>query len=143
MNPFQCRIWRDETMRFVQPSMTMRILRLWLVLAGMTALAGAQTNNAAVRELSLQDAIQMSLKNNVDLQIDRYTPMISLYGLKSQYGAYDPTLFLTGEHDHNEAGSRLLGGGFSIPGSESDSDAFNGNLSGLLPWGTTYRLFGN
>src|SRR5262245_30672125 len=103
--------------------MTMRMLRLCLVLAGVSVTAIAQTNKPSAYQLSLQDAIQMTLTNNLDLQIERYNPVVSLYGLNSQYGAYDPTLSASGQHDHNEAGSRLLGGGFSIPGSISDDDS--------------------
>jgi outer membrane protein TolC len=122
----------------------MRSLRILLLLAGMTALAPAQlATNTNVRELSLQDCIQLALKNNLELQIERYNPTLSLYNVKAGYAAYDPTLSLSGERSHNEAGSRLLSGGFSIPGSTSDQDAFGGGLSGVLPWGTTYSLQGN
>ncbi len=119
----------------------MRTLRILLVLAGAAVTALAQTNTSAnVRQLSLQDCIQLALQHNLDLQIDRYGPLASLYGLQGIYGAYDPTLTLSGEHDHNESGSQLVTGGLIIPGSVSDSDRFGGGLSGLLPWGLTYNL---
>ncbi len=120
----------------------MRPLTIWLVLLGASSLALAQTNESPkeVRRLALQDCIQMALKHNLDLQIDRYNPEILLYTLKANYGAYDPTFSLSGEHDHNEAGSQILGGGFTIPGSVSDVDSFSSGLNGLLPWGTTYAI---
>jgi outer membrane protein TolC len=131
----------------------MRILSIGLLLVGTSLAATAQTNSPAsrelsmqdktARELSMQDAIQMALKHNLDLQIERYSPMLSRYSLEGQYGAYDPTFTFSGEHDHDEAGSRLLGGGFSIPGSTSDSGILGGSFMGLLPWGTSYRLFAN
>jgi outer membrane protein TolC len=110
--------------------------------------AGANTNAATVntnvvRQLSLEDAIQLALQHNLDLQIDRYNPQIALYNLNGAYGAFDPTLGLSGQHDHNEAGSQILGGGFTIPGSVSDYNTFNGSLIGNSPWfGTTYELQG-
>lgn len=114
-----------------------------LLLAG-AALAGAalaQTNAPGpVRQLTLQECIQLALKHNLDLQIDRYNPEISLYNLKAAYGDYDPTFNLSGQHDHNESGNQLLGGSFSVPGSVTDSDSFSSSLSGLLPWGTSYSL---
>ncbi len=119
----------------------MRLLSICLLLAGAGLSALAQTNPPSkVRELSLQDCIELALKHNLDLQIERYSPRVALYSLGATYGAYDPVFTVNGEHDHNEAGSRILGGGFTIPGSTSDADIFGGGINGLLPWGTTYNL---
>jgi outer membrane protein TolC len=120
----------------------MRLFRILLVLAAGVSAAIAQTNapTPPTRQLSLQECIELALQHNLSLQIDRYNPEISLYNLKVNYGAYDPTLSISGEHDHNEAGSQILGGGFTIPGSVSDVNSISSTLSGLLPWGTTYSL---
>jgi outer membrane protein TolC len=131
----------------------MRILSVLLVLAS-TAMAAlgqaysatnsaptATTNASAnVRQLSLEDCVQLALQHNLDLQIDRYNPEISLYALRGAYGAYDPTFSFSGQHDHSEAGSQLLSGGFTVPGSKQDDESFSSSLAGLLPWGTTYSL---
>ena len=120
---------------------TMRLIRILLVLVAAGAVTLAQTNTTAkVRQLSLQDCIQLTLKNNLDLQIDRYNPQISLFTLKANYGSYDPTLSLAGQHDHAETGTQLFGGSISAPGSISDDNIFTATLGGLLPWGTTYTL---
>src|ERR1043166_4554406 len=122
-------------------SRTMRLLRILLVLAAAANIGMGQTNAPTnARRLSLQDCIQLALQHNLDLQIDRYNPEISLYNLQVYYGAYDPSLNISGQHDHNEAGSQILGGGFTIPGSVSDDNSFSSTLSGLLPWGTTYSF---
>jgi outer membrane protein TolC len=122
----------------------MRLLRILLVLASAGTVAMAQTNaTPALRQLSLKDCIQLALQHNLDLQIDRYNPEISLFNLKGAYGAYDPTFSLSGQHDHNEAGSQILGGGFGIPGSISDDNSFSGGLTGATPFGTTYNLHGS
>ncbi len=119
----------------------MRSFSILAALAAASSLALAQTNPAVqVRQLSLQDCLQLAVQNNLQLQIDRYTPVIKLYTLRANYGDYDPTLNLSGRHDHNEAGSQILGGGFTIPGSVSDDNSFNSGLNGLLPWGMTYNL---
>jgi outer membrane protein TolC len=103
--------------------------------------ASAQTNaTAPIRQLSLQECVQLALKNNFNLQIDRYNPEISLYNLKASYGSYDPTLSLSGQHDHNESGNQLLGGSFSVPGSVTDQNSFSATINGLLPWGTLYNI---
>ena len=122
----------------------MRILRILLVWAGACTVVMAQTNAPQqVRQLSLQDCIQLALQHNLDLQIDRYNPQIALFNLHGDYGAYDPSFSLSGQHDHNEAGTQILGGGFSIPGSKTDDNSFNGGLNGVTPIGTTYSLQGS
>jgi outer membrane protein TolC len=122
----------------------MRILRTLIVLGAAAASAVAQTNGPVreVRPLSLQDCVRLALQNNLQIRSDRYNPLVALYTLQGSFGAYDPTLFLSGEHDHNEAGPGLLGNGLVLPGSTTDSDIFRGSLGGLLPWGTTYSLNG-
>jgi outer membrane protein TolC len=122
----------------------MRPFGILLVVAGAVCAAPAQTNNAAqVRQLSLQDCIQEALLHNLDVQIDRYGPQVALFTLRATYGGYDPTFNFSGQHDYNEAGTRLLAGGFSIPGSTSEDDSFSSSLGGVLPWGTTYSFQGN
>lgn len=105
--------------------------------------AAATTNGPNVRLLSLQDCIQRTLESNLALQIDRYNPQIALFNLGGAYGAYDPTLDLSGQHDHSKTGDRLLAGGFTISGSQSDDNSFSGSLGGSLPWGTAYTLQAN
>ncbi len=123
---------------------TMRLLRILLVLASGCTVAMAQTNaTPPVRQLSLQDCIQLALQHNLSLRIDRYNPDIARYNLWGDYGAYDPSFSLSGQHDHNEAGSQILGGGFTIPGSISDDNSFSGGLNGVSPIGTTYSIQGN
>jgi outer membrane protein TolC len=130
----------------------MRILSVLLALAcTVTAALGqaySATNSAPkttnapanVRQLSLEDCVQLALQHNLDLQIDRYNPEISLYNLRADYSAYDPTFNFSGQHDHSEAGSQLLSGGFTVAGSKQDDDSFSSSLSGLTPWGATYNL---
>jgi outer membrane protein TolC len=134
----------DETKPMPQSPDHMRLLRILFVLASATAVVTAQTNAPPlVRQLSLQDCIQLALQHNLDLQIGRYNPQIALFNLNVGYGAYDPTFNLSGQHDHNEAGRQLLGGGFIIPGSISDDNSFSGGFNGALPSGATYALQGN
>lgn len=122
----------------------MRRLRIWLALASVSSVALAQTNvPVQVRQLSLQDAIQLALKHNLNLQIDRYNPEIALYNLKGAYGAYDPSFSSSGQHNHNESGAQILQGGFIIPAYRSDANAFSSTLSGITPIGTSYSIQGN
>ena len=112
------------------------------VYAALTNTLAAE-NSAPVetRELSLQECIDLTLKYNLELQFDRYTPEIARYNLKSAYGAYDPTAFFSGQHSHSESGPGFLGTNI-IGGTLSDRDSFNTTLTGLAPWGLQYQLFG-
>lgn len=111
----------------------------------MAVVADAQTGALRTRAMSLTDCVQEALVQNLDVQIERINPQISRADLSGAYAGYDPTFNISGSH-----GYRLSGGGidpttqFQIPATEGESDAFNAGISGgLLPWGTTYQLFGN
>jgi len=121
----------------------MRRLKIWLALAGAGSVALAQTNAPVqVRQLSLQDAIQLALEHNLNLQIDRYNPQIALYTLKGSYGAYDPSFSFSGQHDLTQRGGQIINGAIPAPASESEDDSFSSSLSGISPIGTSYSLQG-
>jgi outer membrane protein TolC len=113
------------------------------MLLAATAPAVFATDTAAPRPLALQECVEMALKKNLELRIERVNPQFALFNLAAARAGYEPSLSLSGQHDHNESGSRLLSGGFAIPGSTTDSDSFGGSLGGLTPWGMTYDLRGN
>jgi outer membrane protein TolC len=102
--------------------------------------AAAADAPAGSRSISLQDCVEMALEKNLDLRIERINPQLALFDLSAARAGYEPVLDLTGQHSHNESGSRLLSGGFQIPGSESDTDSFSGGLGGTTPWGMSYSL---
>jgi outer membrane protein TolC len=105
--------------------------------------AGAQTNlNAgATRAMSLEDCIQEALAHNLDLQIQRYNPQISLFTLNGTYGGYDPTFTFSGKHVYNKSGGAFQNG-LRVPGQEINADIFSSGFNGSLPWGMTYDLAG-
>ena len=111
---------------------------MFLLLASAGA-ALAQTN-PPVRQLSLQDCIELALHHNLDVQIQRFNPEISLYTLNGQYGAYDPTISLSAEHDYNQSAGGIDPQGRTFGGTETEVDRFSAGLSGTLPWGTVYNL---
>lgn len=121
----------------------MNLRLLWLPLLLAAAAASVAAEPPPTRQLSLQECIELALRHNLDLRIERYSPQLALYDLNAVRSAYEPTFSVSGSHDYNQAGSRLLAGGFSIPGSESEADSFSMALGGLTPWGMTYSLQGN
>jgi outer membrane protein TolC len=106
--------------------------------------AGAQTNLAAgaTRAMSLQDCIAEALQHNLDMQIQRYNPQISLYNLNANYGGYDPTFSFSGTHTYDDSGATFQNG-IPISGSKNNADSFSSAFNGGTPWGMTYNLGGN
>lgn len=111
---------------------------VWLLLS--CAVITAQDGQREVRRWSLTDCIQQALGHNLELRIERYNPELALFNLQAGYGAYDPVLSFSGQHDYSKAGETLLEGTFTLPGREQDVNTFRSSLSGQLPWGTLYNI---
>jgi HAE1 family hydrophobic/amphiphilic exporter-1 len=117
-----------------------------------TATNAPGANPGASREMSLQDCIQEALQHNFDLQIQRYTPQLSLYNLRADYGGYDPTFNISGLHDWNSG--PLQTNGFTtttltstnfafFPREPLDKNIFNSDIGGSTPWGLNYDFVAN
>jgi outer membrane protein len=92
------------------------------------------------RVITLEDCIQMALEHNLDIRIQRYNPQIARFSLSAMYGAYSPTLSLNASEGTSQSlpGYNPLYGAY--PGSTDTSQSFGANVSGLLPWGTSYQV---
>ncbi len=112
-----------------------------VVVTSTNSIAAASTN--AVRSLSLADCIDLALKHNFDIQVQRYTPLLSEYALNASYGGWDPTLKASGTHSFSVTGGGLDQNQRPIPSDTSDQNSFNSSLGGVLPWGLGYSLGGN
>jgi outer membrane protein len=118
----------------------MRLFTTWLVLTCASAKLLAQTYTNETRRMSLEDCIEVALRHNLDVQIQRLNPEIARLTLKGMYGSYEPTLSISGQHLYDRQPGSVDANGRAIPGAEIDVDSYNGAFSGLLPWGTTYNL---
>jgi outer membrane protein TolC len=114
------------------------------VLTLMAAIGLAGAEEPRKRSMSLVDCVQEALQHNLEIQIERYNPEISLYNLNGSYAGWDPTFNISGQHQYS-----LSGGGLDpvtklpSPSSETDQNSFDSGIVGLAPWGLTYDLFGN
>ncbi len=109
-----------------------------LLVAAFTAVA--QTNSAPpTRAMSLQDCFAEALKHNFDVQVERYTPELSLYDLRSAYAGYDPEFSLSGTHSHSKSGGDFGTNGIPF----ANQNSFGAGLGGALPTGLTYGLSGS
>ena len=121
----------------------MKKLGVLLCLSAAALGACAQTNGVpAAREMSLPDCIQQALAHNLDVQIQRVNPQISLFNLDSAYAGYDPVFNFSGLHRYNNTGAEFQSGQ-RIAGSQYNSDTYSSGFSGGTPWGMTYDLRGS
>jgi outer membrane protein len=98
------------------------------------------------RVISLQDCLQFALQHNLDIQIQRYNPIISQFTLDISYDTYEPTLSLNANKQYSGSPGTLLtdtnGNIVTIPGNKRESDNYTPAINGTLPTGLTYDLSG-
>ena len=115
-----------------------------MLLAVLASAVNAQTNAPAARSLSLQDCIGEALRHNIDIQIERYEPEISLYGLYQAYAGYEVTFNASGLHSYNVSPSVFNPYSTTfVPSTIKDQNSFKSGLGGTTPWGLQYDLSGN
>ena len=94
--------------------------------------APAQTNVAS-RAVTLPECFQQALQNNLDLQIERISPALSLADLDIARAGYDPVFTFSSQHGYSLSGGGLDANKLVIPSSRSDSDTFSSGFSGNGP----------
>jgi outer membrane protein len=101
-------------------------------------------DSPGIRRLRLDECIFTALRRNRELQIERLTPAIAQSYLSGSYNYYDP--IFTTEVNSQDAQDT---GGFDPEDFSRDtiyaaeSEVARGNLTGFLPWGMNYNLFGS
>ena len=88
--------------------------------------------------LSVNDVIRLMLENNMDIGVNRFSPLTTEYLINTLYGRFDPTLTLSGNINRNTTPS----------GSALDGAASNSRLGGnyavtynhFLEHGTSYQV---
>jgi outer membrane protein len=121
----------------------MRISRAFVALiVGLPLVApprAAAQDERPVLELSLQDAVDRALQNNLDIMIAKFNPDSSAQSVRGAQGAaYDP--FLSGQFSQFSAQSQAsnsLAGGESV---KSDRFTYNFSASQYVPTGGRFRL---
>lgn len=116
----------------------------YVIAAFLTLEAGRCADLPVVRGLTLDQCIQMALKHNYDLQIERLNPEIARDHLAGAGAAYEPVFSFHG-------GQQLL----TVPGGvdfkktgldspyELTTDSLGMGLAGLLPTGLHYDVSAN
>jgi len=82
-------------------------------------------------KLGLLDAVRLSVTNNLDIELERFDPLVAEQTLKSSWGVYDPRLFADGGHTDTQTptastivGSILL---------HDQTDHAEGGVRGAIP----------
>jgi outer membrane protein len=108
--------------------------------AAAPAAAAPDSQAAAIRKMSLEDCLQEALQHNLDVQIERTVPQISLYNLRSTYSGYDPVFTISGQHSYNNQGAYINDSGQIVLPTILDENSFSAGISGGTPWGMTYSI---
>jgi outer membrane protein len=138
----------DEIGRIKHPRALMQAGKLcFIILASAAMVAQAQEPqpqlNAPVpqktreaRVLTLQDCIQLALKHNLDIAIQRYNPEINQFALNINSAYYEPTLGFRATHSFNSSpGGINPQTGLPFNSSERNTDSILPELSGTVPSG--------
>ena len=86
----------------------MRLVRIWLVLAGVSLSALAQPAALEIRKLSLEDCVQRALQKNLDLQIARYNVPLATLNLEGSYSGWDPAFNPSATHGSTRNPASLI-----------------------------------
>jgi outer membrane protein TolC len=92
-------------------------------------------------ELSLQRAVELTLRNNLDLQVARTEPLAATEVFQQARGAFDPIGYASYDFDHRETPvASTVQRAFGTVGTQFAEDQWNyrGGLSGIVPFGLSY-----
>ena len=85
-------------------------------------------------EMRLAEAVALGIENNLDLQVDRFDPLIAFEGKETAWGAYDPVWGLEGGYSEAlEPNTNALTGSDDTRNSTQVWDA-NTSIDALIPW---------
>jgi HAE1 family hydrophobic/amphiphilic exporter-1 len=94
---------------------------------------------ASIRDMSLAQAIEVALENNLDLKVARLNPQIQDYSLQAARAAFRPTL---GSNFNQNRSSRIsVNANEGVPRVTSQSQTYSTSLNQALPkFGATYSV---
>ncbi len=111
------------------------------VIVGLLCVPGARAEERPTLELSLNDAVQRALENNVDIVVERYNPLASAQSVRAAAGAYDPTLNGTLTQTSNTSrADNVFAGADKV---ETKVTNYNASVTQLIPTGASLRVVFN
>jgi outer membrane protein len=98
----------------------------------------AATPERPTLQMSLDEAVKRALDNNVDIAVDRYNPELSVQGVRSAEGYYDPFLFSTLNHVSSDSpGTSAISGGTVVT---TKQDVWNFGVSIPIQTGADFTV---
>ncbi len=108
-----------------------------------TAAPAPTVPERTTRPLSLEQCIQLALEHNLDIQIQRYNPIIDQHTLDLSYAGYEPTFNFSAQKNYNSQPSGIdPATSLPFPPNVTESENYSAELLGTLPTGLTYDLTG-
>lgn len=90
--------------------------------------------------MSLGDCITTALEHNLDIQIERYNPLIAEANRRMTYGDYDPQLRFGATHGYDQDPEGFDARIGRYPGRKVETESFSTGIAGLVPGGITYDV---
>ena len=125
------------------------VLGLWGWMSTMTSAAPvassvlpaaqAEKGDEAALSLTMADCITRALSKNLDISIQRITPMIAASQTLSARGIYDPNLQLQAQYGASEYQTSFN----TLSSTSTQSSSYSGSLSQLTPIGTQLSFIVN
>jgi outer membrane protein TolC len=114
------------------------LLHAWTAAAQPTTPPAPQIWN-----LTIEDAIQMGLTNNLDIRINLINPRIDQYTLNGLYGAYEPSFTSSVTHTYDAFPSGYYSqAGLRYPATIEQINTYDPAFAGILPSGLSYSVTG-
>jgi outer membrane protein TolC len=129
---------QPRTWRLASVALASLILTSGAVFAEETA----PTPSMEQRALTMDDAIQLALTNDVDILISKQTPRVDKFGLDALYSTYDPVFGMSVIHRYQNIPGQIDPNTGRLASFSEQNDEFTPTLTGALPVGTTFTING-
>ena len=124
------------------------LFSLLLLLPGLALATGPSGPPMQDRVVSLKQAVQFALENNLDLDVARTVPLVAHESVVQAQGAFDPIGFaeysFNSQKDPSANSVQDVFGGGNVTQIDSNAWSYSAGIGGQLPFGlnysTTYNL---
>lgn len=115
-----------------------------LVASLMTVLAaGGGQAEPNVRQLTLEECIQIAIEHNLDLKIAQFDPLKAEISLSTGFAGFHPEFYATAAHSYTKSPGGFDPEGRPLPAPITETDRFTTGLLGRIPSGMSYSITGD
>ena len=95
------------------------------------------TQQGRVQRMTAREAVELALRNNLDLAIERYNEQLARQRVRAALGYYDPSMSLSTARSSTDIPGTGASGGTSIPIEQVDVTSFSPGVKQNLPGGAS------